>query len=745
MTKLHSVKLAIPLLGVMLWVLSIHAGIFSDATLILAPPSSGGRCDYEHVDIFDAIRDDDLNRSVSFADRVVGSMKRLEDNLLWSSITVHDGTPSHGMLISFGPEREAADESKHGVTALRATNQLMNEFCGRLPKEDGEAVSQRQCARLMGRFSFRDTPLAGACGSPITCPPDAPYRSINGSCNNPALPRRGESFTGYSRLLYADYSDGVHQLRRSVYRKPLPNARKIVNGLTADHEQVPAEKATLALMQWAQFLEHDLSRSATAVGIHTDNPIECCSQEGGNLSPRYVHPFCSPIHVGFDRAYADKGVDCLNFVRSIPAIRADCTFGAADQVNQATHYLDGSQIYGSSERKSASLRTFAGGKLRTSKYGGRTLLPLSAQPTHDCQIFSKSSPCYESGDPRVNFQPQLALMHTLWYREHNRVADELAALNAHWNDETLFQEARRVVVAEMQRITYAEWLPALLGSEASARIANSAGYDAAVDGSVSNAFATAVMRSMKSLSDGAPKFYGEDREANESIFIRNYFHNPSVLRQEGVLDALARGLATQKSQKLDVYFAEDLINQLYSNGRYGFDVLSFDVERGRDHGLPGYAAYRRLCGLRKVRRFADFADSVPQDHIELLSRIYASPHDVDLLIGGLLETPEPSSLLGPTFACILSDQLARTRRADRYFYANSAQPKPFSQEQLAQLEKVSFARILCDNGDDIRRMQPDAFETIGESNSLAACDDPEAIPRPRLSPWIDYVPISVNV
>lgn len=62
------------------------------------------------------------------------------------------------------------------------------------------------------------------------------------------------------------------------------------------------------------------------------------------------------------------------------------------------------------------------------------------------------------GDVRVNVQPGLGLLHTLFVREHNRIVDELAAAQPSWTDDELFNEARKIVNALIQHITYNEWL-----------------------------------------------------------------------------------------------------------------------------------------------------------------------------------------------------------------------------------------------------------------------------------------------
>ncbi len=126
-------------------------------------------------------------------------------------------------------------------------------------------------------------------------------------------------------------------------------------------------------------------------------------------------------------------------------------------MNQNTHWLDASTVYGSNNQTAASLRANVSGLLLSSNLTGRQLLPISSP--------CSSNACFYAGDSRVNEQPQLTVMHTLWMREHNRIAKALAAIKPTWSDEVLFQEVRRIVVAEIQHITYTEWLPTILSKK----------------------------------------------------------------------------------------------------------------------------------------------------------------------------------------------------------------------------------------------------------------------------------------
>ncbi|XP_017304704.1 peroxidasin-like, partial [Diaphorina citri] len=136
-------------------------------------------------------------------------------------------------------------------------------------------------------------------------------------------------------------------------------------------------------------------------------------------------------------------------------------FGPREQINQNSAYLDGSLIYGEHACQAKDLRSYDGKLNVTLMPGRKDLLPNT--PTHpEC----RSRYCFVAGDGRASEQPGLTAMHTILMREHNRLAEQLVQINPHWNDEQLFQHARRIMVGQWQHIVYNEFLPRLLGLNA---------------------------------------------------------------------------------------------------------------------------------------------------------------------------------------------------------------------------------------------------------------------------------------
>lgn len=214
------------------------------------------------------------------------------------------------------------------------------------------------------------------------------------------------------------------------------------------------------------------------------------------------HPFCLPIKVPKDDPWlAPLNVQCLEFLRSAPAQRPDCSLSWREQTNQVTSYLDASTIYSSSTRASDGARLFHGGLM---SYG------RGSASENVCLRGGLSNQCTRLGDGRASEQPGLLAMHHIVLSEHNRIAEELAALNAHWSDEKLYQETRRIVGAVVQHITYREFLTLVLGREVGRLFDLELrsegyyhGYSVKVNPTVANSFSAAAFRFGHSLIQGS--------------------------------------------------------------------------------------------------------------------------------------------------------------------------------------------------------------------------------------------------
>lgn len=98
-------------------------------------------------------------------------------------------------------------------------------------------------------------------------------------------------------------------------------------------------------------------------------------------------------------------------------------------------------------------------------------------------------------------------------------------------------------------------------------------------------------------------------------------------------------------------------------------------------------------------------------NVQRLAALYECTDDVDLTVGASLEEHVPGTLVGPTFLCILREQFYRTRVGDRFWFENPSDTG-LSLEQLFEIRKASISRLLCNNGRNIRSMQPRGFEKI---------------------------------
>lgn len=501
-------------------------------------------------------------------------------------------------------------------------------------------------------------------------PISIPARSFNGLGNSSPQDTRGAAGTTLLRVARADYADGV----TTAAGDTRPSARAISNVLSAQDSSIVNDRDLSDFVYvWGQFLDHDIDLS------------ESGSAESLSIAVPAGDAWFDP---------ASTGTKAIGLKRSIVAAGTGTSrSNPREQVNAVTAFVDGSQVYGSSKARADGLRTFSGGLMRTS---AGNMLPFNTaglENANDSHMMPDSK-LYLAGDVRANENPDLVSLQTLFMREHNRMAGQQMQAHPAWTDEQLFQAARQLVIAELQAITYNEFLPALLGRQA---IRPYSGYRADINPSIANEFSTGAFRFGHSLLDSEIARLGNDgSEITEPISLARAFFNTSVFDatlpdHAGDIDPFLKAAASGNTQEVDLAVVDELRNMLFgAPGSGGLDLAAINIQRGRDHGLADYNSVRAAYGLPRVTSFREITpDGAVQRQ---LASLYGSVDNIDLWVGGLAEKHVPGSSSGPLFHRIMVDQFTRLRDGDRQWYQ-----AVFSGPQRRELEGTHLSDVIRRN------------------------------------------------
>ena len=511
------------------------------------------------------------------------------------------------------------------------------------------------------------------------------FYTLNGTNNNLNNFNYGSVNNNLLNLAPLDYGDRISS-PGGVNR---PNSRVISNSLSQQNEIIESDRG-ITNFSWAfgQFIDHDIILTPEAEG----SLVEIAVPIGDlNLDPQGTGRVTIPL----DRTAFTSGTGTsIENPAQIP--------------NQITAWLDGSNIYGSDAERNEYLRSHSGGLLKVS---AGNLLPFGDNSFENANPSRQdANSLFAAGDVRANENSVLVSIHTLFVREHNRLAQELAIAHGNWTDEQLYQRARQINIAQYQAIVYNEYLPTILGNDA---LNEYTGYDSTINPSIDRSFASAGFRiGHTQLSSEIVRLNAEGEEiaAGNLTLSESFFRSTDAVEAEGI-DPILRGLTASLSQNIDLKLIDDVRNLLFSFGPHvtGRDLAAINIERGRINGISDYNTVRESYGLPKITNFGEISSNVEVQNS--LENLYGNVDNIDLYIGLLAEDHLSGVAAGETFQAIISRQFAALRDGDRFYYENILSP-----EEITAIEDTTLADIVRRNT-DTTIVQDNVFSLLNEGTA----------------------------
>lgn len=469
------------------------------------------------------------------------------------------------------------------------------------------------------------------------------FRTLDGYCTADRSRRcRGNQNWGSVGRPHFSYVAGTSS--RVPLRTNLPSARHISNVVSNQNDPIPNRRGIREFFVFfGEFLDHNV----VGTKISKDDRFDIKLPPNDPLTANFSTGYLRMTRAERTRVFGEGGNNPERATNSISSA------------------LDLTTVYGPDEERVRLLRTFVGGRLKTSAGG---FMPLNGpelenEPTHDPRFFL-------AGDIRANDHPVLTSLHVIFLREHNYWCEKLAKRYPYLSDEILFQRARKINIAQMQKIAFEEFFPAITGRKLPTKYT---GHKRCVDPGISDIFSTAAYRIGHTLVGNNVQRRGPGNTPLEPLPFTNMFFNPARQFLHHGMETFLRGAYNTTAQEVDTMVSSSLRNFLFSNVQFPnqlefdfVDLIAINIQRGRDNAIPAYNDIRELFGFPRARKFSDITSSLTLQN--KLSTVYRSPDEIDPWIGLMAEDHADGASMGPTTRKIWDTEFTRIRDADRHFY-----------------------------------------------------------------------------
>jgi hypothetical protein len=372
------------------------------------------------------------------------------------------------------------------------------------------------------------------------------------------------------------------------------------------------------------------------------------------------------------------------------------TFVTAD-----SHWWDASQIYGGEDGFAQAVRTHEGGKLRLDPDGQ---LPRDLDDKLDLTGVAG------------NFWLGLALLHTLFTREHNAICDRIAEAHPDLDDQELYVKARLVNAALMAKIHTVEWTPAIIAHPTTkfAMRANWYGILGKRLGRFSQNEVLGGIPGSETDHHGVPYSLTEEFVAvyrmhpllpddftfrsveTDEVLEQRTFPELGALQVRDRLDTLGLpnsfySLGVAHPGAITLHNYPRFLQHLKKPDGTEVDLAATDVLRIRERGVPRYNEFRRRFHLKPAETFEELTPN--QAWAEELRRVYGDVERVDLMIGLYAEELPKGFGFSDTAFRVFILMASRRLKSDRFF-TTDYDAKTYTQVGLDWIDESSMSDVL---------------------------------------------------